>query len=209
MTRLELVPNSLASIIFALLTAFTMSAGAAFADISYDVNRAYNTGDYATAMRLFKQIVSDTGDPHSRCSMATMYLNWLGVNKDEREAFKLFLAASLSGYALAINNVAVCYRRGIGVSRDAKEAIKLFRKAAASDDEGIHGAAMASLGEIYAQGEGVPQDLLQALMRFDLAVEKGSSRAKDFREDLSKKATPAQISQARQLAAEWKLKTAK
>ena len=55
---------------------------------------------------------------------------------------------------------------------------------------------------MYANGQGVEQDNVQAHMWFYLAANKGNSNAEKWRISISRKMTPAQIAQAQQMAQE-------
>ena len=74
-----------------------------------------------------------------------------------------------------------------------------------------HADAQNNLGFMYDDGEGVPQDYVQALMWYNLAASKFSpgedrDQAVENRDIVAKKMTPAQISEAQKLAREWKPK---
>ncbi len=77
--------------------------------------------------------------------------------------------------------------------------MRLFRLAA---DQG-HAKAQYSLGAMYALGQGVPQDFVQAHMWSNLAAAQGDEPARKLRDKLAKKMTPAQIAEAQRLAREW------
>ncbi len=67
------------------------------------------------------------------------------------------------------------------------------------------------LGVMYHYGQGVPQDYVQAHMRYNLASStfppgEGRDKAVYNRDIIAKRMTPAQISEARKLAREWKPK---
>ena len=112
------------------------------------------------------------------------------------------------------------YAEGQGVPQDDAKAVKWYRKAA----EQGYAKAQLSLGLAYGLGQGVPQDLAQAHMWFNLAASRyppGEDRDRavknrDIAElggghallgDLvAKMMTPAQISEAKKLAREWKPK---
>ncbi len=111
------------------------------------------------------------------------------------------------GDADAQFNLGDLYDNGQGVPQDDAKAMKWYRKAA---EQGLD-VAQAVLGLMYAQGRGVTQDYVQAYMWFKLAVSKDSpgffrDTAVDIRDDVAKKMTPAQISEAQKLAREWKPK---
>ncbi len=64
---------------------------------------------------------------------------------------------------------------------------------------------------MYEQGQGVPQDYVQAHMWFNLAASRsppGADHAKAVknRDILAAKMTPAQIAEAQRMAREWKPK---
>jgi TPR repeat protein len=59
---------------------------------------------------------------------------------------------------------------------------------------------------MYMNGQGVPQDLVQAHMWFNLAAAGGYADAQKSRDSVAAKMTPAQIAEAQRLASEWRLK---
>ncbi len=87
------------------------------------------------------------------------------------------------------------------VRQDNAEAARWYRKAADQGDS----LAQYELGQMYVDGEGVPQDYVQAHMWFNLAASEIKIAAK-FRDDLASKMTPAQIAEAQKMAREWKPK---
>jgi TPR repeat protein len=67
--------------------------------------------------------------------------------------------------------------------------------------------AQSRLGEMYAEGLGVPQDYVQAHLWFNLAASQSEitpNREAKARDDLAAKMTPAQIAEAQRMAREWK-----
>ncbi|MFH0810222.1 MAG: tetratricopeptide repeat protein [Pseudomonadota bacterium] len=94
-------------------------------------------------------------------------------------------------------------QEALEVSNDYAGAVEWYRQA----------EAQCNLGLMYAEGHGVPQDFVQAHMRFDLAAARFSASeaeerdmAVKSRDDLAAKMTPAQIAEAQRLASEWKPK---
>jgi len=63
--------------------------------------------------------------------------------------------------------------------------------------------AQYNLGLMYANGQGVPQDYVQAHKWLNLAATQGNKNAVKNRDNVAKKMTPADISKAQQLAREW------
>ena len=89
--------------------------------------------------------------------------------------------------------------------QDYKAAVKWWRLAA---EQGF-AEALNNLGMMYGNGDGVAQDYVQAHKWFDLAASRhppgrkrrNSVRDRDF---LARKMTAAQITEAQQLAGEWR-----
>ena len=81
-------------------------------------------------------------------------------------------------------------------------ALKEFRPLADQGDP----LAQATLGLMYAEGQGVPQDYVLAHMWMNLAVAKGVQEAVKGRDLLEKNMTTDQIAEAQRLAKEWKPK---
>ena len=60
-----------------------------------------------------------------------------------------------------------------------------------------------NVGFAYENGQGVPQDYVQAYMWFDLAAAQNVTAAASFRDSLELLMTPEQLAQAQQLATQW------
>ena len=90
-------------------------------------------------------------------------------------------------------------------SGDYATAIRLWRPLA----EQGHADAQYSLGVMYSQGRGVPQDYVQAHMWFNLAASRllpgeGYNAAIQERNLVAERMTPAQIAEAETLSREWR-----
>ena len=86
------------------------------------------------------------------------------------------------------------YERG-----DYSTALKEFRPLVDQGDP----LAQATLGLMYAEGQGVPQDYVLAHMWMNLAVAKGVQEVVKGRDLLEKNMTTDQIAEAQRLAKEW------
>ena len=101
-----------------LLTAMTvllLSVGTASAESFEDGIEAFNRGDYATAIKWFRQSAA-LGDASAQFSLGAMYENGQGVAQDYAEAIKWFRLAADQGYANAQSNLGLMYAKGEGVS---------------------------------------------------------------------------------------------
>ena len=87
------------------------------------------------------------------------------------------------------------------------EALRWYRKAA----EQGYASAQNNLGLMYRNGEGVPQDYVEAHKWFNLAASRvtgeDANKYRKTRDLVAEKMTTAQIAEAQRLAREWKPKT--
>jgi len=160
---------------------------------------AYKRGDYATALRILRQL-AEQGNATAQSSLGLMYDKGKGVPQDYKEAVKWYRKAANQGNVNAQSNLGVMYGNGHGVTQDYKEAVRWYRKAA---DQG-NADAQFNLGVMYGNGHGVPQDYVQAHMWFNLAAAQGMDEARKNRDIVAKKMSVEQIAQAKKLAQEWK-----
>ncbi len=119
-----------------------------------------------------------------------MYDNGQGVPQDYAKAAEWFREAAEQGHLNARFNLALMYGDGQGVPKDY------------AADQG-YAKAQNNLGVVYANGQGVTQDYVQAHMWFNLAAAQGIEVARENRDILAKKMTPADISKAQAMAREW------
>ena len=174
----------------------SMTAHAADFSMGYE---AYQRGDYATALRIFRQL-AEQGDASAQYNLAFMYDNGRGVTQDYAEAMRWYRKAAGQGEASAQYNLGVIFFKGQGVTQDYAEAMKWFRIAA---DQG-HVRAQTGVGLIYDLGRGVTQDYVQAHMWYNIAAAQGQKDAGKWRDSLAEKMTPTQIAEAQKLARYWK-----
>ena len=101
-----------------------------------------------------------------------------------------------AGHAVAQYNLGQMYREGMGIPQDYAEALKWHRLAA----EAGYRDAQNNLGTMYGNGEGVLQDYRFAYMWFNLAAAQGDELAKENRDIVAKRMTPAQRSEAQKMS---------
>ncbi len=94
---------------------------------------------------------------------------------------------------------ACCSRPAIPASRDYLQAMDHFQTAANAKD----GPSMLALGQLYAEGKGVPKDLVQAHTWFDLATANGTPEGAARAAAIEASMTPTEIVQAKAAAATW------
>ena len=167
---------------------------------------AYKQGDYATALREWHPLAKQ-GNAKAQSNLGVMYYNGQGVTQDYAEAVKWYSKGAEQGNAKAQYNLGVMYDKGQGVPQDYAEAVRWYSKGAEQGNAG----AQNNLGVMYYNGLGVPQDYVQAHMWYNLAASRLSpggdrDRAAKNRDIVAIWMTPAQISEAKKLAREWKPK---
>ena len=117
---------------------------------------------------------------------------------DYATALRLYQPLADKGSPTAQTNLGAMYVNGEGVARDYAEAVKWFRLAA---DQGL-ASAQRNLGVIYASGvQGVPRDYVLAYKWLSLSAAQGNKEAVKDRENFEDFMTPAQIAEAKTLAA--------
>ncbi len=190
------------------LVLILMLTGGAAAGPLEDGIAAYERGDYATALRLWRPL-AEQGNAFLQYNLGLMYTKGQGVPRDHAEAIKWYRLAAEQGYAAAQSNLGLMYEKGRGVPQDYAEAAKWYRLAA----EQGYAHAQFNLGLMYAKGQGVPQDDVQAYMWFYLAAERFSApeaenrdQAVKYRDIVASEMTPVQIAEAQRLAREWRPK---
>ena len=134
--------------------------------------QAYESGDYATALREFRPL-AEQGIAEAQYNLGLMYAAGEGVPKDDAEAVKWFRKAAEQGVALAQHNVGAMYANGRGVPKDDVEAVKWFRKAA---EQGFVESQL-TMGFMYANGKGVPKDSVEAVRWYRMAAAQGHVEA--------------------------------
>jgi TPR repeat protein len=170
---------------------------------------AYERGDYATALQLFRPS-AEGGDAIAQFNLGIMYNNGFGVPQDNATALKWFGLAAAQGDRTSAEYRDVVARRITPVkqtgalttgeaayeSGDYATALRIFR---ASADKG-EARAQSNLGVMYHNGHGVPKDFVRAYMWFSLAAAQSDETAIEYRDYVKQSMSPAQIVEAQKLA---------
>ncbi len=179
---------------FALcLVCVAFATAPAFADY-WDGLAAYEKGDYKTA-RAEWQPLAEKGDALAQNNLAGIYYNGWGVPQDYKTALKWWRLSAEQGNTDAQNSLGNMYRDGRGVLQSYKEAAKLYRLPA----EQGHARAQSNLALMYYV-YGASQDYVLAHMWYNIAAANGDELAAEYRDDIEKDMTPADINKAQDLA---------
>ena len=118
-----------------VLALFLLTATSAFAADFDKGLRAYDKGDYKTALQEWRPL-AEQGNAYAQGMLGFMYNNGKGVAKDDGQAVAWLRKAAEQGIASAQFNLGVAYANGEGVAEDDVQAYAWINLAAAQEDEG-------------------------------------------------------------------------
>jgi len=114
---------------------------------------------------------------------------------DAVTAITLLHPSAKAGDAKAQNAIGYMYA---SLNKD-REAVKWYRLAA---EQGLSNS-QSFLGDMYANGRGVPKDFVRAYAWYSISVAPGDAEhSKKLRDNMRGQMTPAQIAEARKLSRE-------
>jgi len=129
---------------------------------------AYESGDYATALREWTPL-AEQGNAAAQTLLGFMYDKGQGVPQDYKTAVKWWRLAAEQGDAGAQNHLGVMYNKGRGVPQDDKTAVKWYTLAAEQGNVyAQNGLALALL-----HGRGTEKNPKEALRLLKSAVRNG------------------------------------
>ena len=76
--------------------------------------------------------LAEQGNANSQYTLGSMYLQGIGVPKDNNKAFEWFHRAAEQDHVISQHNVAFAYAEGIGVEKDFRQSVSWYRKAVLS-----------------------------------------------------------------------------
>lgn len=137
--------------------------------------RAYKSGDYSTALRVFRPLAAQ-GDAKAQSRLGNMYSKGNGVPQDYGQSAVWFHKSADQGFAKAQHNLGVLYEQGLGVGQDYAQAAFWYHKAA---EQGLD-ASQVNLGILYEKGLGVGRDYAQAAFWYRKAANQGAEDAQQY-----------------------------
>ncbi|MBZ5672532.1 MAG: sel1 repeat family protein, partial [Acidobacteriia bacterium] len=149
------------------------------------------------------RLAAEQGEPRGAYGLGVRYITGQGVGRDYSEAEKWLRVAAEGGHGDAAYNLGLLYLRhlpGQTGSPDETQATKYFRMAA---DQGI-GDGQCYLGKMYAEGTGLPKDLVSAYLWMHLASQNGAEQCSLGLKALETEMKPDQVNEAKRRAAAWK-----
>jgi len=137
------------------------------------------------------QTAARLGDAHAEDNLGQFAESGLISDPSPSEAYMHYLKASEMGSAWGAYNVARMHQQGIGVDKNPTEALRWYMKVASIGDRDLLGqwsdlhseaGAIANanlrIGDMYAGGNGVPDDTHEAERWYTRAVDMESSAAR-------------------------------
>ena len=155
-----------------------------------------NKSNFPESAVTYYSLAAEQGDDQAQTSLALMYAQGRGVERDLAKAVSLWVLAATKNNDAAMFNLGVSYRDGKGVIKDSIKSTLWFRLAAEQGNVDSFG----QLGVAYTLGFGVLRDSVQAHMWLNLGAAKGDVKAANLLDILSAKMTPKQIEQAQNMA---------
>jgi TPR repeat protein len=190
----QIVTPTFRTISAGIVLALSFAAPVA-ADSIEDAVAAYRSANYATALRVYHSL-AEQGSAVAQFNLGLMYDIGQGVPQNYPEAVKWYRLAADQGRADAHYQLGHLYYK----QNNYAEAAKWFHLAA---DQG-RADAQSNLGAMYAEGEGLPQDFVLALMWFSLSAAQNHKDAIENRDQAALFMSPTQIAEAQKLARKWK-----
>jgi len=114
-----------------------------------DGQAAYDRGDYATALQLWRPL-AEQGNARAQNNLGVIYENAKGVPQDLNEAIKWYRLAAEQGYAGAQNNLGLIYAIGRGGVRNDQIRAYMWFSLAASSLTGDVGKTVSGTRDVFA-----------------------------------------------------------
>jgi TPR repeat protein len=150
------------------LIAGLVAAIGVHADALEDGHTAFDAKHYKQAYTLWKPL-AEHGNADAQYNLGLLYMNGLGVEKNDRMALKWFIRAGQQGLADAQYNAGVMFYLGKGVYPSYITAVKWWQLAANKD----HANAENNLAVMYAYGYGVKKEPARAIKLWTAAAKQG------------------------------------
>ena len=166
----------------------------------------YEKLPYATLLKK-----ADAGNLNAQFELGSRYNYGRDLPKNTREALRWLRSAAQAGHTAAQRLLAIKLFEGHDVTVDYEEALKWAQRLADGGDR----PGQLMLGNLYANGEGTPRNLILAYMWFDIAAtpvtgkepdEAAKAAMQSATEALDKTAgllQPDEEVEAQQLASDW------
>ncbi|MDD2358370.1 MAG: tetratricopeptide repeat protein [Thiovulaceae bacterium] len=138
-----------------------------------EAHNAYNSGDYTKAFELYTEL-SEQGNEEAQTSLAYMYQNAQGSERNIDKAVELYKAAAENKQPYALYNLALFYANGQhGIPFDQYKAHELFMESAIREAV----PAMYEVGVMFEKGLGCICNFSEAAFWYEEAAKRGHPEA--------------------------------
>jgi len=134
--------------------------------------KAYKQKNYRLAHEHITPLVQD-GNSEAQHLLGSMYFSGRGVEKNLKEAVRLYRLSAEQDYAPAQYVLANRYANGQGVKKDYHKAMTLYKSAAKQG----YLKAIIGVGWLYDEGSGIEEDNIAAAHWYEQAAKRGSAPA--------------------------------
>ncbi len=117
--------------------------------------------------------LANKGDVNAINSLAEMYYDGNGVDKNYEKAIEWYSKAAEQGFAPAQHSMGWMYEKGYGVDKNYEKAVEWYSKAAEQE----YALSLNNLGCMYKDGKGVNKNTRKAFEFFTRAANQGNSNA--------------------------------
>lgn len=156
--------------------------------------RRYEAGDYAGAMEQWRPL-AQIGNGDALFNLGQLYRLGQGVAVDLAMAESFYAQAAKAGHVTAEANLATIYYFNAATRERRGQAIRLWRSAASHGDA----PSQYMMAVLHFNGEGVPQDLVQAYAWLLLSIEQGFDEARAAEPTIRPTLTGNELNQAQLL----------
>lgn len=156
--------------------------------------------DYAYGRELICG-AAEKGLAQAQFNCGVLWAEGRGGPAEAARAVEWYRLAAAQEHVGATNLLGLALMSGVeGVEKDEAAARALLERTAAMGNP----VGLYALGQIYAEGLGVEQDLLQAHVWFNLAAANGHPEGAQARAEIEALLTPEQVRDAQRQAREWR-----
>ena len=144
------------------------------------------------------QALAEQGDAKAQFDYGMTYLSIATSPKDYAEAIEWIRKAAEQGNGDAQHELGVIYEIAQGVPQDSRRSSQMVSQGCRARRCRL---AECNLGMMYSDGDGVPQDYVEAYKWYNLAAAQGDTDAIKNRDIIvADSMTPEQIAEAQQLS---------
>lgn len=193
---------NLKRLLFFLVTATLVATTASVSAEPQELNEnggTYRSGRFLNDFSVLRRD-AESGVVHAQVYLATKLYKGDRVSQNYIEAAFWFWKAARHGETFAQFSLGHMSANGQGIPKNYARAAKWYRMAARQGDAD----AQRALGLLHAYGKGVRLSYVLAYMWFSLAASQGDSDAGHYRDTVTCRMTPGQLSEAQRLAKHWR-----